>query len=171
MKKSEIVVIYKDPGKTPILKKIKNDISEFEKILGGNINIIPYESIIIVCKENRKNLMPNIYINTKFLRLGETIRGTIIMASREEQNFKTLTKEQAIEYIEFLKNASFHYDETIQKKTTNNKNYTKGLEREIYSNSNKERYIDNKECERDEVLHMILAIQTIILKFIRSNKN
>ena len=169
MQKSEIVIIYKEPGKTPILKKIKNDISEFEKILGGKVNIIPYENIIIVCKENRKNLMPNIYISTKFLRLGETIRGTIIMASKDEQNFKTLTKEQAIEYIEFLKNASFHYEETTKKKLT--KNSTKGVEREIYSSGNKERHIANKECEKDEVLNMILAIQTIILKFIKNNKN
>ena len=69
--------MYKEVGKNPELKKIKNNLQEFEQILGGKIACIPYENIIIVCKENRKNLQPNIYINTKFLGLGETVRGNI----------------------------------------------------------------------------------------------
>lgn len=34
MKNNEIVIIYKDINKAPELRKIKNDISEFEKLLG-----------------------------------------------------------------------------------------------------------------------------------------
>jgi len=34
MKTNEIIVIYKEVGKSPALQKIKNDISEFEEILG-----------------------------------------------------------------------------------------------------------------------------------------
>lgn len=34
MKNNEVVVIYKEINKVPELKKIKNDISEFEKLLG-----------------------------------------------------------------------------------------------------------------------------------------
>lgn len=34
MKNNDIVVIYKETNKTAELKKIKNNISEFEKLLG-----------------------------------------------------------------------------------------------------------------------------------------
>ena len=34
MKNNDIVVIYKETNKSPELKKIKNYISEFEKLLG-----------------------------------------------------------------------------------------------------------------------------------------
>lgn len=71
MKKDEIIIMYKKVGKNPELKKIKNNIQEFEQILKGKITCIPYEKIIIVCKESRKNLQPNIYINTKFLGLAK----------------------------------------------------------------------------------------------------
>ena len=44
----------------------------------GKIQIIPYEDISIIYKENNKNLKPNIYVNTKFLSIGKTIRGNIL---------------------------------------------------------------------------------------------
>ena len=34
IKNNEVVVIYKEINKVPELKKIKNDISEFEELLG-----------------------------------------------------------------------------------------------------------------------------------------
>lgn len=42
MKNNEVVVIYKEINKAPELRKIKNDIFEFEKLLGRRniLNII-----------------------------------------------------------------------------------------------------------------------------------
>ena len=160
--------MYKEVGKNPELKKIKNNIQEFEQILGGNTTCIPYENIIIVCKENRKNLQPNIYINTKFLGLGETIRGNIIIPAKNEQNFKTLSKEQVIENIRFLRNASFHHNNINNK--AKYKDFVTSFKKELNIN-NKERKFDNIKMQNDEVLNLILAIQTIILEFIRNKKN
>ena len=160
--------MYKEVGKNPELKKIKNNIQEFEQILGGKTTCIPYENIIIVCKENRKNLQPNIYINTKFLGLGETIRGNIIITAKNEQNFKTLSKEQVIENIRFLKNASFHYNSVNNK--SKYKDFVTSFKKELEIN-NRERNIDNIKNGNDEVLNLILAIQTIILEFIKNKKN
>lgn len=159
--------MYKEIGKNPDLKKIRNNLQEFERILGGKTTCIPYENVIIVCRENRKNLQPNIYINTKFLGLGETIRGSIIITSKDEENFKTLSKEQVIENIRFLKNASFHYN-NISKKTKYN-NFVTNFKKEVKIN-NTERISDNIKSQNDEVLNFILAIQTIILEFIKKNK-
>lgn len=163
-----MIIIYKEVGKNPELKKIKNNIQEFEQILGGKTVCIPYENIIIVCKENRKNLQPNIYINTKFLGLGETIRGNIIITAKDEQNFKTLSKEQVIENIRFLSNASFHYNSINRK--LKHKDFVTNFKKELEIN-NRERDIDNIKNENDEVLNLILAIQTVILEFIRNKKN
>lgn len=160
--------MYKEVGKNPELKKIKNNIQEFEQILGGKNTCIPYENIIIVCKENRKNLQPNIYINTKFLGLGKTVRGNIIITAKNEQNFKTLSKEQVIENIRFLKNASFHYNSSNNK--SKYKDFVTSFKNELNIN-NKERDFDNIKTEDDEILNLILAIQTVILEFIRNKKN
>lgn len=168
MKKDEIIIIHKKVGKNPELKKIKNNIQEFEQILDGKITCIPYGKIIIVCKENRKNLQPNIYINAKFLGLGETIRGDIIITTRNEQKFKTLGKEQVIENIKFLQNASFHYNHTSNR--LKHKDFIKSFQYELAIND-KEKTSDNSQAQNDEVLKLIYTIQTIILNFIKNKKN
>lgn len=168
MKKDEIIIMYKKVGKNPELKKIKNNIQEFEQILKGKITCIPYEKIIIVCKESRKNLQPNIYINTKFLGLGETIRGDIIITARNEENFKTLSKEQVIENIKFLQNASFHYNNISN--NFNHKNFVKSFKHELAIND-KKRTFDNTQTQNNEILTLIYTIQTIILDFINNTKN
>ena len=152
---NEIIVICQEVGKIPIMQKIKNNISNFEELLGGEIQIIPYEDIYIICRKDRKKLKPNIYINTKFLSIGENIRGNIVITSKDNEKFKSLDKAQAIKYLEFLENASFHYDNVA----TNRKVIR-------YKDSNSK----TKE-KNDSVLEMILSIQTIILKYIESNKN
>ena len=45
---NEIVVIYKEVGKDAILKKIKNDIVILENLVGGKLDYLPYEEIIII---------------------------------------------------------------------------------------------------------------------------
>ena len=42
--------------------------------MDGKFDVIPYDDIVILCKNNRKYLIPNIYINPKLLGIGETIR-------------------------------------------------------------------------------------------------
>ena len=92
MNNTEIIVIYQEVSQAPILKKIKNNVNVFQELLGGEIEIIPYEEIIIVCKKNRKHLQPNIYVNTKFLSIGETIRGTIVITQRKNDSFYIINK-------------------------------------------------------------------------------
>lgn len=131
--------------------------------LVGEIEIIPYDDVVIVCKKNRENLKPNIYITTEFLSIGETIRGNIIVACRENDSFKSLSKEQAIKYTEFLKNASFHYD--------NNAKNLKNIR--LIKTITKDKTLNDYECnsknQDEDILKMILGIQTIILKYIKNN--
>lgn len=83
----------------------------------------------------------------------ETIRGNIIIACNENNKFKTLSKTQATQYMNFLKNASFSYKSII------NTTFPPIKHTNINPNTNK----------NSEVLKMILDIQMIILNFIKKN--
>lgn len=144
----------------------------------GEIEIIQYDDVAIVCRKTRKNLKPNIYINTEFLSIGSSIRGNVIIVCRENKTIKSLSKNQAMKYIEFLKRASFNYDSFDKKgryllKATNNQFKNRGqfiIEKSIGKDDifspkdNKERCFDT-----DETLTMLLAIQSVILRFIKNN--
>ena len=133
-----------------------------KKYLAGEIELINYDDIVIICNKDRKNLRPNIYINTKLLGIGSTIRGDVIITSQNKGNLRALTKSQAIKYIKLLDRISFHYKD-IKK---SNKKFNKKHSR-ITTNTD----TNKNENKRDDVLKMILAIQSIILRFINKNEN
>lgn len=54
--KNEIVVIYKEIGKKPKLKKIQNKLEAFEELLGGKLDYIKYKDITIIARKDRKRL-------------------------------------------------------------------------------------------------------------------
>lgn len=140
----------------------------------GEIFLIPYKDIVFVCRKYRQKLKPNIYINTKFLRVGESIRGNIVIVSYKNNSFISLTKEQATKYIDFLKNASFNYNNTIKNNyyfIHKNTKFFKNLEKELIPSDIKKTYTRNIQNQEHETLQMLLSIQTIILKFIKNYKN
>lgn len=91
------------------------------------------------------------------MNIPETISGNIIIVCKENKDFKSLSKKQATEYIFFLRNCSFNYgnNNNINLKYLNN-NYSK----DIYSTN-----------QNEEILKMILSIQTTILRFIKNYMN
>ena len=133
-----------------------------KKYLVGEIEIIDYDDIVIICNNDSKNLKPNIYINTKFLGIGSTIRGDVIITSQNKGNLRALTKSQAIKYIKLLDRISFHYKDNNRNNKRPNKKHSKTT---TDTDTNK------NENKRDDVLKMILAIQSIILRFINKNEN
>ncbi len=165
---SEIIVIHQEVGKKAQLQKIKNEVYEFKKLIGGEIEIIPYDDVVIICKKIRERLKPNIYITTKFLNIGETIRGNIIIVCIENGDFKSLTKEKAIKYMQFLKNASFNYnnvDENGKFISAYNTKYLNLATKDKTLNDNN----NISKNQNEEILRMILGIQTVILKYIKNN--
>ncbi len=139
--------------------------------MDGKVDLIPYEDVTIICKKDRKNLSPNIYVSTKFLSIGETIRGNIIIVSLKDNSFISLTKEQALKYLKFLENASFHLKSINKENKSSNAKFYKRLEKELVSDDLERGSYTTNQNKNDEVLQMILAIQTIILEFIKNNKN
>lgn len=136
----------------------------------GEIELIPYYDVVILCNKAQKNLKPNIYITKELLSIGETIRGNIIISCKENNNFKTLSKKQVIKYTKFLKNASFHYDNIDENGSFILQNTTN-----ILRNITKDKALDDTaektNIQSEEILKMILGIQTVILKYIKNNIN
>lgn len=163
MSSREIIVIYKEVGKEPDLVKIRNTKESFEKLIGGEMEIILYADIEIICRKNRKSLKPNIYLNVTPLKVDFSIRGNVIIARKEENQYKTLTKKQVFKYVKLLKEESFSNKEILQtREYTNNNNIKVKEEMEkIVSSAD--------EYNAEEVLKMILGIQSIILQFIKEN--
>lgn len=109
--KNEIVVIYKEVGKKTKLKKIQNKLEVFEELLGGTLDYIQYRDITIIVRKDRKNLQPNIYLNTAMLNIRKrNIRGKVIVTCSKNGEFKSLSKEQAIQYQMLLNEESFKYE-------------------------------------------------------------
>ena len=164
-----IVIIYKEVGKDPVFRKVENSIKSFETILGGEIEIIPYEDIVIICRKNRDSLKANIYINN----IGFSIRGNIILVKKVDDKFVSLNREQAIKYGVFITQQSFnykHFDEN-GKYLTNKELKRRYREKKIKENENKEKtqsvQNDTKpkdnEMSKDEVIQAIANIPGVIV--------
>ena len=159
-----IVIIYKEVGKDPIFRKVENSIKSFETILGGEIEVIPYDDFVIICRKNRDSLKANIYINN----IGFSIRGNIILVKKVDDKFVSLNREQAIKYGVFITQQSFnykHFDEN-GKYLTNKELKRRYREKKIKENENKEKtqsvQNDTKpkdnEMSKDEVIQAIANI-------------
>lgn len=148
-----IIVLFKDIGQNPVLMKIKNTEEELEKTIGGKIEILPYEDIVIICNKERSRLSPNIYLNTTFDKFEPSIRGKIIVANKENAIYKSLDKEQAYKYYKLLVAESFKY-----------KNTKSDIQNIL--NANKQLQVQTKNKE-NYTLDMILKVQVTILNFIK----
>lgn len=156
-----IVIIYKEVGKEPIFRKVENSIKSFETILGGEIEIIPYEDIVIICRKNRDSLKANIYINN----IGFSIRGNIILVKKLDDKFVSLNREQAIKYGVFITQQSFnykHFDEN-GKYLTNKELKRRYREKKIKETENKEKiqYTQNDTKQKDNEMSKDEVIQAI----------
>ncbi len=147
-----IIVLFKDVGQKPTLMKIKNTEEELEKIIGGKIDVLSYEDIVIVCNKERSKLSPNIYLNTTFDKFEPSIRGKIIIANKKNEIYKSLDKEQAYKYYKILIAESFTY-----------KNTKSDIQSILNVNKQLQDQTKNKE---NYTLNMILKMQVTILNFI-----
>lgn len=151
-----IIIIYKEVGKKPVLKKVKNNIETFEHLLGGEIEILQYENIQVICKKDRDKLLPNVYLNINFNKLNTSIRGNLIITNIYNNTFKSLTKNQAIKYGKLLVMESFNY-----KNFDNSYKYSNSTNNTKFTN-------ENKSINSEKTLNLILDIQRDILKFIKN---
>lgn len=95
-------VVIKRPNQDPEIVKIKNSLGEFQKIVGGIIQIVRFcdlcngESIHIICDDEGKikGSAPNILWEEQ----GDILCGNLIFVGQKKDKFGSLTERQ-INYI------------------------------------------------------------------------
>lgn len=182
---NNIIVIYKEVGKAPIFREISNNIKCFETILGGEIDFIPYEEIEIVCLKNRANLKPNIYLRGLSGIDAFSIKGNLLVIKKENEEFKSLNKSEAVRYGTILTTENFDYSRIDEngKYITNKelKRRKKALEEKQKKNDttdnltkNKKQaenpLIDTEDILAKKALELIVKIQVAMLEFMNFYK-
>ena len=103
----KIRILYKEVGKEPQIMFIENTLEEKQKLVGGLIEVVPYEDVLIICNEEGKilNMPPNLVFEYDY------IAGNCFVIGDDYKNadFKSLTDEEIIKYREELKKRSFNF--------------------------------------------------------------
>ena len=100
-------VLYKKSGQVPKVKIIDNVFKLKKAIVKKDLDIIPYETVYIICinkKKQNKNISPNIVLDFY------NIKGDLILVDIDKNNreFKGLSQEDIIWYTQDLINKSFN---------------------------------------------------------------
>lgn len=84
MRKKEITVIYKEPGRDPVEVTVPNELRQFQSMVGGYIETIPYtKEILILCDEQGKLKMKPANIKLR----GDFVVGPIVFLGVDEEDF------------------------------------------------------------------------------------
>lgn len=105
--KEKIRILYKEVGKEPQIMFIDNTLEAKQELVGGLIEVVPYEDVLIICNEEGKllNMPPNLVFEYDY------IAGNCFVIGDDYKNadFKSLTDEEILKYREDLKKRSFNF--------------------------------------------------------------
>ena len=103
----KIRILYKEVGKEPQIMFIDNTLEAKQKLVGGLIEVVPYEDVLIICNEEGKilNMPPNLVFEYDY------IAGNCFVIGDDYKNadFKSLTDEEILKYREDLRKRSFNF--------------------------------------------------------------
>lgn len=101
MENEKLTVLYKEVGKEPIVKVIDDTLEAKQELVGGLIEVVPYEESLIICNEEGKllNLSPNVAFDYDY------IAGDFFVVGDDYENagFKSLTQDEIKKYTDDLK--------------------------------------------------------------------
>lgn len=160
-----IRVLYKKVGQVPEVKII-NNVSKLKKsIIKNNLDIIPYETVYIICynKKSMEYMKPNIFLSLKRIA-GDFV---LIDIDRKKREFKSLSQEDIIWYTKDLINkAPINTLKKVNIPKINNIQdiYERGFE------DNRNAISSNFENTLINVLNNLELVLAMILKNINSKK-
>lgn len=101
---NSVRVLYKKVGQVPEVKIINNILRLKKAIIQKNLDIIPYETVYIIChnKKLMEYMKPNIFLPLKRIA-GDFI---LIDIDKKKREFKSLSQEDIIWYTKNLINKS-----------------------------------------------------------------
>lgn len=160
-----IRILYKKTGQAPEVKIINNVLKLKKFIIKKNLDIIPYETVYIICsklKKQDKTRTPNIVLDFYSI-IGDLI---LVDIDRKKREFKGLSQEDIIWYTQDLINKSFNnnvnnttkfvYKSNKQKEILN---VERGFEKD-YSNKNFE----------TSLLQVLTNIELVLASILKDNK-
>ena len=106
----KIKVLYKRVGREPEVVEMENTLQSMQSMVGGFIEVIPYDDHELVCNEEGKimGLYPNVGFDY------DVINGNFFIANDDYEtgDFASLTDKNIEKIKEDLKARSFHYTKT-----------------------------------------------------------
>lgn len=107
MTPEKIKVIIVNPGETPIITEINNDLETMQNIVEGNIQMIqPYDDVAFIMNEEGKlkGQTPNRALRDKYKRPQDIIVGPFILcyAPPESEDFLSLPDESIDKYMKMF---------------------------------------------------------------------
>ena len=160
---NSIRVLYKKVGQVPEVKIINNVYKLKKSIIKNNLDIIPYETVYIIC--HNKKLMgymkPNIFLPLK------RIAGNFILIDidKNKREFKSLSQEDIIWYTKDLINKSSitTFKDINMPKINNIKDiYERGFE------DNKKTKSNNFEIT---LLNVLTNLELVLASILKNKKN
>lgn len=98
-------VLYKEVGKKPRIIDIDDTLEAKQKLVGGLIEVVPYDDVLLICNEEGKimNLSPNLIFDYDY------IAGNCFLIGDDYENagFKSLSKQEIMKYKTDLEYRSF----------------------------------------------------------------
>ena len=103
-KEKKLKILLKRFGRDPEVKIIKNTLRAKQLLVGGLIEVIPYEKVLLICNEEGKllDLPPNLIFDYDYI-VGDCF---LVGDDYENADFRSLTDEEIKEYTEKLKQKS-----------------------------------------------------------------
>lgn len=100
-----ITIVIKEPGKNAYSKEIEDELKEYQKILGGYLEVIYFDDKqVLLCNEEGKlkGLKPNLLFPDGYGNFSEVIVGTIIVVGEADEDFRSLLPEEVDKAIKCL---------------------------------------------------------------------
>lgn len=163
---NSIRVIHKKAGQLPTIKIIPNIFILKKAIIKRKLDIIPYESLYIIC--NSKPLIncmqPNIALPFR------SINGDLILVDidKKEREFKGISQEDVIWYVKDLINKSYKNNNTNNSKPIQKETREKALVNNSYNERGFE-YNNNTSFERS-LIQVLVNIELVLANLLKSEK-
>ena len=155
-------VLYKKSGQVPTVKIIDNVFKLKKAIVKKDLNIIPYQTVYIICtnkKNQNKIKIPNIILDFYNIK-GDLILVDIDKSTRE---FKGLSQEDIIWYTQDLINKSFNNN------TNNTQNsISKENRQKVFSYYERDFEESNNNIFEKTLLRTLINIESFLANILKN---
>lgn len=105
--KNKLRILLKKVGEKPVDTFVEDTLEAKQKLVGGLIEVVPLDDVLLVCNEEGKilNMQPNLLFDYDYIA-GDCF---VIGDDYETGKFKSLTDEEIEEYTKILDEHSFNY--------------------------------------------------------------